>query len=254
MKKILFSIMASLLVLGGCSQSEEEKPAKNDEVPQIIEAVIQVPETIDPGEEATLAVTVRQGGEAVTDADEVKFEIWQEGQKENGEMAVAKHDSEGKYNADHIFAEEGLYYVQSHVTARSQHTMPMVSIQVGEAKPEDSGTGHEQENEGHEDGHSHSHGGEVSIELQASEQIHANEQTALSAMVDNEGEPLAEAKVKLEITLNGATPQWVNMSETEPGTYTADHQFTEPGTYTITTHVEKGDDIHEHEETELTVQ
>ncbi|MCM3402005.1 FixH family protein [Cytobacillus oceanisediminis] len=254
MKKILFSIMASLLVLGGCSQSEEEKPAKNDEVPQIIEAVIQVPETINPGEEATLAVTVRQGDEAVTDADEVKFEIWQEGQKENGDMAEAKHDSEGKYTADHIFAEEGLYYVQSHVTARSQHTMPMVSVQVGEAKAEDSGTGHEQENEGHEEGHSHSHGGEVSIELQASDQIHANKQTALSVKVDNEGEPLAEAKVKLEIALNGATPQWVNMSETEPGKYTADHQFTEPGTYTITTHVEKGDDIHEHTETELTVQ
>ncbi|UOE57966.1 FixH family protein [Cytobacillus oceanisediminis] len=239
--------MASLLVLGGCSQSEEEKPAKNDEVPQIIEAVIQVPETIDPGEEATLAVTVRQGDKAVTDADEVKFEIWQEGQKENGEMAEAKHDSEGKYTADHIFTEEGLYYVQSHVTARSQHTMPMVSVQVGEAKAEDSGTGHEQE------GHSHSHGGEVSIELQAPDQIHANEQTALSAMVDNEGEPLADAKVKLEISLNGATPQWVNMSETKPGKYTADHQFTDAGTYTITTHVEKGDDIHEHTETELTV-
>ena len=69
MKKILFSIMAGLLVLGGCSQSEEEKPAKKDEVPQIIEAVIEVPETINPGEEAALAVTVKQGGEAVTDAE-----------------------------------------------------------------------------------------------------------------------------------------------------------------------------------------
>jgi YtkA-like len=253
LKKILFSIMAGLLVLGGCSQSEEEKPAKKDEVPQIIEAVIEVPETINPGEEAALAVTVKQGGEAVTDADEVKFEVWQEGQKENGEMIEAKHESEGKYTADHAFTEEGLYYVQSHVTARSQHTMPMVSIQVGEAKAEDSGTGHDQENEGHEEGHSHSHGGEVSIELQAPDQIQSNEQTQLSVLVDNEGEPLGDAKVKLEISLNGETPQWVNMSEAEPGNYTAGHQFTNAGTYIITTHVEKGDDIHEHTETELTV-
>ncbi|MCM3705556.1 MULTISPECIES: FixH family protein [Cytobacillus] len=253
MKKILFSLMAGLLVLGGCSQSEEEKTGKNDEVPQIIEAVIEAPETINPGGEAALAVTVKQGGEAVTDADEVKFEIWQEGQKENGEMIEAKHGSEGKYTADHVFTEEGLYYVQSHVTARSQHTMPMVSIQVGKAKAEDSGTGHDQDDEGHEEGHSHGHGGEVSIELQAPEQIQANEQTQLSAMVDNEGEPLADAKVKLEISLNGDTPQWVNMSETEPGKYTAGHQFIKAGTYIITTHVEKGDDIHEHTETELTV-
>ncbi|MGN7176113.1 FixH family protein [Paenibacillus sp. FSL R5-0490] len=250
MKKILFSLMAGLLVLGGCSQSDEEKPAKNDEVPQIIEAVIEVPETINPGERVTLAVTVKQGGEAVKDADEVKFEVWQEGQKENGKMIEAKHGSEGKYTAEHAFAEEGLYYVQSHVTARSQHTMPMVSVQVGEVKAGDSETGHDQENE---DGHSHGHGGEVSIELQAPDQVHANEQTQLSALVDNEGEPLADAKVKLEISLNGETPQWVNMSEPEPGKYTAGHQFTNAGTYTITTHVEKGDDIHEHTETELTV-
>ncbi|KON86423.1 hypothetical protein AF332_06030 [Sporosarcina globispora] len=254
MKKILFSIMAGFLVLSGCSQSEEEKPAKNDEVPQIIEAVIQVPETLNPGEEAQLAVTVRQGDEAVTDADEVKFEIWKEGQKENSEMAEAKHDSEGKYTADHTFAEEGLYYVQSHVTARSQHTMPMVSVQVGEVKAEDTEHGHEQEKNGHEEGNSHSHGGEVSIELQAPDQPHLNEQTALSVILEKEGEPLKEAKVKLEISLNGATPQWVNMSENETGKYTADHQFKEAGTYIITTHVEKGDDIHEHTETELTVQ
>lgn len=252
MKKVLFSLMAGLLVLAGCSQSDE-KPAKNDEVPQIIEAVIEVPESINPGEEAALSVTVKQGAEAVTDADEVKFEIWQEGNKENSEMIEAKHDSEGKYTADHVFAGEGLYYVQSHVTARSQHTMPMVSVQIGEGKAEDSKPGNDQENEGHEEGHSHGHGGEVTIELVAPDQIQANEQTQLSALADYKGEPLQDAKVKLEISLNGATPQWVNMSEEEPGNYTATHQFTDAGTYIITTHVEKGDDIHEHTETELTV-
>ncbi|GLB59749.1 FixH family protein [Cytobacillus sp. NCCP-133] len=253
MKKALFIIIASFLVLSGCSQSEQGESKEAEEVPQIIDAVLMVPETLDTGKEASLAVTIKQGSEAVTDADEVKFEIWKEGKKEDSEMVEAKHDSEGIYTANYTFPEEGIYSIQSHVTARSQHTMPKVSVQVGDVKTEDAGHEHEHEKNGHEEGQSHSHGGDVSILLQAPDHVHAKEQTGLSVALEKNGKPLTEAKVKLEISLNGGTPQWVNLSETEAGTYTADHTFSDAGTYIITTHVEKGDDIHEHTETELTV-
>ncbi len=255
MKKLLFMMMPCFLILGGCGQSDQEETQESaEEIPQVIEADLQVPETLDAGEEASLAVIVKQGNEAVTDADEVTFEIWKEGKSENSEMVEAKHDSEGKYTADHTFPEEGIYYVQSHVTAKRQHTMPKASVQVGSVKTEDAGHEHGHENEGQEEGHSHSHGEAVSIELLAPDHIHAKEETNLSVILDKEGDPLAEAKVKLEISLNGATPQWLNLSETEPGKYSAAHEFSEAGTYSITTHVEKGNDLHEHTETELTVE
>ncbi|MBT2687504.1 FixH family protein [Bacillus sp. ISL-47] len=244
--------MASFLILGGCSQSSQQKAKESEETPQVIEAILQVPETLEASEEASLAVTVKQGNEAVTDADEVKFEVWKEGKKEESEMIEAKHDKEGKYMADYAFADEGIYFVQAHVTARSQHTMPKVSIQVGDMKAEN--TGHEHVEEGHKESHSHGHDGEVSIELKTSDHVHAKEQTDLSVMLDKEGKPLTEAKVKLEISLDGSTPEWVNLNESEEGEYTADHQFSETGTYIITIHVEKGDDLHEHTETKLTVE
>lgn len=256
MRNVLLIMMAGIFILGGCSSKPEQGKSKDPEesAVQVIEADLKVPETIDAGEEASLAVTVSQGNEAVTDADEVKFEVWIEGQEENSEMVEAKHDSEGKYMANHVFTAEGIYYVQSHVTARRQHTMPQASIKVGEVNVEADGHQHEHEEEGHEESHSHGHDGEVSIMLHAPDHIHAKEQTTLSVMLEKEGEPLTDAKVKLEISLDGSTPQWVNLSETEPGKYTAGHQFSESGTYFITTHAEKGHDIHEHTETELTVE
>lgn len=256
MRNALLIMMAGIFILGGCSSKPEQGKSKDREetAVQVIEADLKVPETIDAGEEASLAVTVRQGNEAVTDADEVKFEVWIEGQEENSEMVEAKHDSEGKYMADHVFTEEGIYYVQSHVTARRQHTMPQASIKVGEVNAEAAGHQHEHEEEGHEESHSHGHNEEVSMALKTPDHVHAKEQTDLSVMLDKEGKPLTEAKVKLEISLNGSIPEWVSLTESEEGKYTAAHQFPEKGTYSITIHAEKGHDIHEHTETELTVE
>lgn len=75
------------------------------------------------GESVRLLATVAQGDETVDDADEVKFEIWRDGDTKHEEIP-AKPQGKGEYAITTTFQEAGTYHVISHVTARGMHTMP----------------------------------------------------------------------------------------------------------------------------------
>ncbi|WP_153127049.1 FixH family protein [Peribacillus tepidiphilus] len=124
MKKLLGLALISLFVLGGCSQENE--------VPELIEVKFKtIPETIKVNEEVEVVATVTQGTERVEDADEVKFEIWKEGQTEEQHKKIeAKHTKNGEYKITYVFKETGKYYVISHTTARGMHNMPKNEVIV----------------------------------------------------------------------------------------------------------------------------
>ncbi|WP_180954812.1 FixH family protein [Bacillus sp. V3-13] len=132
--KIRITVMLfAMLLLAGCGTSDEA-PGKNgngDEMPALIEAELKVPEKAETPGEVELSVVVTQDGEAVEDANEVKFEIWRDSDKDSSELIPAEHQGKGKYTATKMFSEEGNYTVQVHVTARSMHTMPKQQIQIG---------------------------------------------------------------------------------------------------------------------------
>lgn len=239
----------AFIFLAGCGQtSEDHTSGKQEEAPAPINAVIELPEKGEPNVEVAIAVTVSQEKKPVEDADEVKFEIWKEGKKDASEMVEAKHSEGGKYSVNYTFLENGLYHVQSHVTARDMHTMPTESIQIGNVEEEQ----HEHSEDAAEEGHHHH--GEVAIQLEKPEVIKAKGQTPLAVLLEKDESPLIDARVRLEITKQGTNPAWVDMKESTEGEYKADYQFPSGGTYIITIHVQNDDGLHEHTEVEVTVE
>ncbi len=239
----------AFIVLAGCGQtSEDHTSEKQEEAPAPIDAVIELPEKGEPNEEVAITVTVSQGKKPVEDANEVKFEIWKEGKKEASEKVEAKHSENGKYTIAYTFLEDGLYHVQSHVTARDMHTMPTESIQIG--KVEEAQIEHS--DEAAEEGHHHH--GEVGIQLEKPEVIKAKGQTPLTVLLEKEESPLSDARVRLEITKQGSNPAWVDMKEAAEGEYTGNYTFPSSGTYAVTIHVQNDAGLHEHTEIEVTVE
>lgn len=52
--------------------------------------------------------------------------------KNDSKMFKAKQE-DGVYRFETEFKEDGVYIVQSHVTAKKQHSMPTLKVQVGDA-------------------------------------------------------------------------------------------------------------------------
>lgn len=136
MKKIIWmAVITGLLILSACGEEEADTAGAGMNI-NPIETIFKSPETTEPGEKMTLSVTVTQGEEFVEDADEVVYEVWQSGHRDESEMLPAEHKGEGVYEAEASFEEEGLYFVQAHTTARRLHAMPKQDITVGDPDPD----------------------------------------------------------------------------------------------------------------------
>lgn len=155
MKK-LFSLLSIIviffLVACGSNGGNNEESLLDESTPLDVELV--VPEHAEVNEEVIFTSIVTQGNDKVEDADEVVYEIWEDGKKEESKMIEASEQDGHHYLLTHSFSEEGIYYVQTHVTARGLHTMPTKMIVIGDVEIEE---GHEPdiESHGHHDHHGH---------------------------------------------------------------------------------------------------
>lgn len=134
MKRVLFILLAVIAIMGGCGKENTHE----EEIPKLLEVELSLtPDKSEVNESITFQALVSQGDEEVTDADEVKFEIWRS-KDEHHEMTVAKHSKDGIYEVEKLFDQEGTYYVYAHVTARGMHSMPKKEFIVGQpSDPED---------------------------------------------------------------------------------------------------------------------
>ncbi|MFT9846628.1 FixH family protein [Aneurinibacillus sp. REN35] len=114
-------LFIATIVVAGCSN---EKPPVERSIPEKLTVQFAIaPVSPKPKQEAALSVAVEQGGEKVEDAEEVKFEVWREGQTEAHTMIPANKSGEGRYGAVYRFEQAGVYYVMYHIDARSLHAM-----------------------------------------------------------------------------------------------------------------------------------
>ena len=130
MKVIISFLMVTIFILSACGNTEDV--SESEEIPNIINVQFKTyPEVVKVNEAVELIATVTQGNEKVEDADKVEFEIWKDGQEEcQHEKVEAKHKKDGQYVVSYTFKETGTYFVYSHTTARSYHSMPKNEIQV----------------------------------------------------------------------------------------------------------------------------
>ncbi|MDR9791968.1 FixH family protein [Aeribacillus pallidus] len=252
MKKIII-LLAAVFLLAACGQNEtkQENSGESTEV-HPLEVNLKVPDHANIHEKVSLTAEVSYGGEAVEDADEVKFEIWKEGEKEESKMIEAKHEKDGQYTIEHTFDENGVFFVQSHVTAKNQHNMPKKQIVIGELHKDGASTGENEETANHT--HEHSKGS-VDIQLELPENVKANAETLIQTKIQAENAPLLNANVRYEIWKDGSEKHdWVDTAEKGKGTYEAKYTFSDPGTYQIQVHVNNDEGLHEHVTKKVTVQ
>lgn len=141
--------MFTLLLASGCTANTESSPER-------LEADILLPGEISLNQENVLKVQVTQGKEKVEDAEDIQFEIWKSNNKEDSELIDAQHESGGTYRVKKAFKEEGIYYVQTHVSARGLHVMPKKQLIVGNVSEEELDSLNK-ESQDQEQGHGHHH-------------------------------------------------------------------------------------------------
>lgn len=251
-KKWLMAAGTALLLLSACGNSENGA-SQDDEMPEMLEVDLQVPEHADVDEKVILTAEVTQGEDKVKDADEVEFEIWEEGSKEDSEMIEAENHDDGTYTAEKAFGQDGAFTVQVHVTARGLHNMPKKVIAIGEGASESAEKAeHEHEEcDGHEE-HHHAEG--FSMHFAAPKDPESGKETPLVVHLELDGKPLEKAKVRYEIWKDGEEQHdWADAKELKPGEYQGDYTFDEKSTYSIQIHVENDEGLHEHEEHDVKI-
>lgn len=256
MKRFLaIGSILTILILGACGTTEKNKDhgaTSSDEVPEIVEVELTVPETALAGEAVTFTANVTQGEEMVEDADEVKFEVLNLSSGEK-EMIEASLNKDKLYSIDYTFKVNGTYDITSHVTARSMHTMPtkQISITGGETASEPDSAETEEHAANGEDGDHH--GGGAIIDFNEGTTT-VGEAVMLETNVSLSDVPLEGARVQYDIVRSDAEHHtWLEAPEEKAGVYQTEFTFTETGTYNIEVHVTKGDDIHEHVKKTYTV-
>ncbi|GKV69498.1 hypothetical protein NCCP2716_19960 [Sporosarcina sp. NCCP-2716] len=240
------------LLMTGCGQNDEDasKGASTEETAVIpISVDLSVPETGAADENIPLKAVVTQGEEKVDDANEVVYEIWEDGKKEDSWKVESEMTQKGIYEAETKFDHDGQYHVQVHVTARDMHTMPMKEIMIGE------GAVGEQAEEGHHGGHDEHAAEGFVMHFMEPENVKAGEPAEMMIHLQQDNKPLEHARVRLEIVLNDKKDeaQWVKLEEDNAGEYVGDATFGDAGTASVTVHVENDEGLHEHETHKVTI-
>lgn len=143
-----------LLVMSACT-ANTTNPSNTA---QLVGVEILLNEEISPNQATELKVQITQGQENVEDADDVQFEIWRVSGKDPSEMSKAQHEKDGVYSIKKTFQDNGVYYVQAHVTARDIHVMPKTVVIVGDVSEEELNSIKEvpqNKEKNHEHGHDH---------------------------------------------------------------------------------------------------
>ena len=180
---------------------------------------------------------VTQGDEEIEDADEVVFEVWEEGKKSESEMIDSVNEKSGIYTAETSFEHEGTFHVQVHVTANGLHTMPLKEVIVG--------NGGNYDEQAEPDHHYHTEG--FSRHFLTPDEVAANSDEELVVQIQLDNEPYESLNVRYEIWSDlSEKHDWVDAIETKAGEYVADFTFKEASTYHVQIHVEDDKDLHEH--------
>lgn len=88
------------------------------------------PEEVAVNDKVSFKAVVTQDGKPVNDAKEVLFEIADTSGDSKSMKLKGKGEGDGAYVGETTFEQAGKYSVTSHVTARTQHSMPTKELVV----------------------------------------------------------------------------------------------------------------------------
>ena len=235
-KIALFLFIAIIGTLVACGKKEE--PITELAPPEPLAVNLTVTETVEINETVDMKAIVTIGDEKIEDADEVVYEVWEEGKKAESEMIDAVNEGKGIYTAEKSFDHDGLFHIQVHVTARTQHTMPVKEVTVGDGGNYEESAGHDYHTEG------------FAMHFMKPMDVKTDEETELAVHIELDEAPLGKLNVRYEIWHEGNPDNhdWVDAKELKTGEYKASYTFLEAEAYTVVIHVEDDKELHEHEE------
>lgn len=240
MRKIvlIFSIMMVAVFSAACGNNqEEEETLKAPPELHVLEVDLTITEKAEIKEDVDMSTVVTYGDRKVDDADEVVYEVWEEGKKSESEMIDAKNDGDGVYTASTSFEKDGLYNIQVHVTAEQQHTMPIEQVTIGDGGDYDDVSEHDYHTEG------------FMMHFMKPTNIDQEEASSLMVHIELNDTPLENLEVRYEIAYeDDEKHDWIDTEETADGEYVGEYQFEKNGQYHVTIHVEDDEELHEHEE------
>lgn len=245
MKRIVgfFLFIVILGAMAACSN--EDDIITEVAPPEPLEVELTVTESVDVGESVKMEALVTQGDENVEDANEVVYEVWEEGKQDASKKIDSINEKQGIYSAETTFDHEGTFHIQVHVTARGLHTMPKETVTVGDGGhyEEDVVEGHHHETEG------------FSMNFMQLDGFEEGSEQELIVQLELDAEPFEDASVRYEIWREGNPDKhdWVDAEELMAGEYSSSYTFMETDTYTIVVHVEDDDGLHEHGKHEINV-
>lgn len=142
-KWVCWLVVSLFVVMTACGSSDDaeqanshkERDQQSHEEHEDIETPLQVevtlePEAVQAGTETVIQAVITQGGEAVTDAHSVSFEIGVAGTPREEWEKVDAEWVDGSYQGTYTFPEADDYQVMYHVTARGSHAMDTVAVSV----------------------------------------------------------------------------------------------------------------------------
>ncbi|TCP30602.1 YtkA-like protein [Scopulibacillus darangshiensis] len=132
-KQMVFIIGLMIFILAGCNNSDSQISHQgngDDSLAPLKVNILTDKNAFKVNESGKVEIKVTKKEENVDDADEVKFEIWKDGQKNKSRIYKGVHTKEGHYMLKHTFKAPGDYHIIAHVTARGSHTMPVKVLHV----------------------------------------------------------------------------------------------------------------------------
>lgn len=241
MSIVLLLIVVGVLAACGNKDGDDEVITDAPELEQLL-VELTVTNEVEVGETVDMSAFVTIGDRKIDKADEVVYEVWEEGKKSESIMIDSKNEGEGVYTAETSFDHDGIFHIQVHVTAEVQHMMPVEQVTVGE------GGEYEESADYHTEG--------FSMHFMEPKNAKAGDEAALITHIELNEEALEELNVRYEIWHEDDEDDhhWADATEGNAGEYSASYVFEEAGDYTIAIHVEDDDALHEHEEHVVTVE
>ena len=125
-KSSLLVTFVVLLFTAACSPAASETAGQSAAL-QI--EIKPVQETLHAGKAILIDAHVTQGGTKVTDAEQVKFEIWKKGEEKRRTVTVIP-SHEGDYRIQTMFPDAGIYLVTAEVSGKDAYVTPEKELVV----------------------------------------------------------------------------------------------------------------------------
>lgn len=229
MKRIAWFLItfATITALAACNNTNTTNDSKNETVP--LKATLTIPKTAKIGNKIELKVNVTQGGEAVTNAKDVAFEV-KNNATDSDKIATAKL-RDGAYVASYDIKDSGKYKITAHISSKDgEYTMSNAEITVSQKASQND---HNSTTSSVTEKNDHHH--DVAITYNHKHTVVKDKAVNLSVTLKYDGKTLSGADVHYQVLpqFKDGQPTWITLKETSKGTYTGKHTFTQAGNYQL---------------------